>query len=348
MMLSNTQKVVQLAIILGTILQCLSGYTPFRHSIRLLPRSQGGGNCMVTEDITEVMNGLEEEIQAEIQDYIIRVANCSAGSSLDNPATSCADIPTHCDSGEYWVTSSSGTATKVYCDTTPPCCNSSVTSMRVALLNMSDPNQQCPDNWREIESPRRSCRRQENEYINSVIFPTHGVNYSQICGRIIAYQYGIPEAFLHYNQGSSRYSIDDNFVDGVTISYGTPRNHVWTFACTRAETTTAFKQTCSCSNIFVDPGIEIPPWVGQDYFCETGIVHSVQEATFYSDDPLWDGRGCGDTSECCSFNNPPWFCKRLPQTTNADIEVRLMGEASSVSFLENEDTPVELIELYIQ
>ena len=64
-------------------------------------------------------------------------------------------------------------------------------------------------------------------------------------------------------------------------------------------------------------------------------------------DPLWDGQGCGSSS-CCELSyppgvTPPWFCKQLPQTTTDDIEVRLCGDEGTA----DEDTPVELIELYI-
>ena len=65
---------------------------------------------------------------------------------------------------------------------------------------------------------------------------------------------------------------------------------------------------------------------------------------YYSDDPLWDGKGCGPTSTCCSFNNPPWFCKQLPQSTNADLEMRLCG----AGYPESQNTLIELIEIYIK
>ena len=43
----------------------------------------------------------------------------------------------------------------------------------------------------------------------------------------------------------------------------------------------------------------------------------------YIDDPLWDGRGCILSNPCCSFNNPPWFYKQLPQPTTDDLEMRV-------------------------
>ena len=64
--------------------------------------------------------------------------------------------------------------------------------------------------------------------------------------------------------------------------------------------------------------------------------------TFYANDSLWDGQGCGPASTCCTFNNPPWFCKQLPQSTNADLEVGLCSYSAASA----ENTPIELIEIY--
>ena len=55
-------------------------------------------------------------------------------------------------------------------------------------------------------------------------------------------------------------------------------------------------------------------------------------------------QGCDPTSTCCTFNNPPWFCKQLAQSTSADLEVRFCSASSA--FYEN--TPVELIEIYVK
>ena len=88
----------------------------------------------------------------------------------------------------------------------------------------------------------------------------------------------------------------------------------------------------------------VPSYVGDD-FCETGNDNrrGWSHELFFANDPLWDGQGCGTDCTCeCTFNNPPWFCKQLPQSTTNDIEVRICGDEPP----NNEDTPVELIELY--
>ena len=54
--------------------------------------------------------------------------------------------------------------------------------MRVANLNMTDPNQQCPDNLElSYTNPKRLCgRRRTDRGCDSVIFPTYGVQYQQV------------------------------------------------------------------------------------------------------------------------------------------------------------------------
>ena len=194
---------------------------------------------------------------------------------------------------------------------------------RAAYLNMSDPTQNCPPAWELITTPRRSCARPSSAASRScysAMFPTQGIQYSQVCGKIIGYQFGEPQAFV----GSGGLTIDGQYVDGVSLTYGNPRQHIWTFANALDEAgggSDESRCTCTDSSRPNNP----PSFVGDDYFCETGVPpgQGWSRGTFYADDPLWDGQGCGPTSICCTFNNPPWFCKQLPQSTNADLEVRL-------------------------
>ena len=87
----------------------------------------------------------------------------------------------------------------------------------------------------------------------------------------------------------------------------------------------------------------IPSFIGQDYFCETGSTYQARNQ-FYHADPLWDGSGCGSTSSCCGFNNPPWFCKQLPQPTTDDIEMRVCVDQHTG----DEDVALESVEIYVQ
>ena len=84
-------------------------------------------------------------------------------------------------------------------------------------------------------------------------------------------------------------------------------------------------------------------YIGNDYYCESGKSPDTS-AIFglYSSDPLWDGQQC--EGQCCSNGkSPPSFTVQLSNPTLDDIEVRICADEST----ENEDNPVELIEIII-
>ena len=73
--------------------------------------------------------------------------------------------------------------------------------MRVADLDMTDPNQNCPAEFRLVtrtSAPLRTCGRPGPVGCVSTTFPTYGVEYSHVCGRVIGYQDGTPGAFGLY------------------------------------------------------------------------------------------------------------------------------------------------------
>ena len=200
---------------------------------------------------------------------------------------------------------------------------------------MSDPSAQCPDGWREVQSPIRTCRRQMDANINSVTYTSYGIPYSRVCGRIVAYQFGATEGFLGYIDQNQQ-TLDDAYIDGISITFSHPRNHIWTFAAAQKG-----RLHCPC----ISDGNAVPSFVNGKYFCEVGISNT--EGNFIANNSLWDGQGCAGSSTCCEFNNPPWFYKQLNQTTD-DIEIRIMGSAYTSYYLKHEDTPVQLIEIFVQ
>ena len=184
------------------------------------------------------------------------------------------------------------------------------------------------------------CRR--NSHFGSMAtFNTGAIPYNQVCGRITAYQLGSTDAFrprdVNINSG-------EFYVDGITITHGSPRQHIWSFAAGRSEITAVdFDRICPCS-LNSTNGANIPTFVGHNYFCDTGNITYNGQNVLYPDDPLWDGQGCRPSSTCCSFNSPPWFNVRLPNTTTDDIEVNI--GARSVPNIA--DTPLELLVIYVR
>ena len=281
-------------------------------------------------------------IHSETNFYGIQVL-CT---SPQTPALSCEHIATHhpyTPSGYYWVESSNGSAVNVYCDMARHCCGSTGGWMRVAYLNMTDTSQQCPEGFRLRSEPKRTCELIDYSSCTSILYPSRNIQYSKVCGRVRAYQYGAVFAFGRYDIGYGT-TIDSNYVSGMSITHGeSPRKHIWTFAAAFGETHSN-NFVCPCTKTDVPYTGRVPPFIGSYYFCDTGSRGRFMSGRFYSEDPLWDGEGCGPTSSCCQFNSPPWFCKELPQPTTDDVEVRVCRHDDYA----DRRTPFDLIELYIQ
>ena len=259
-------------------------------------------------------------------------------------AHNCSDIATSHPSsppGYYQLRAPNGAITTEYCPMECKKClaiKSTGGWRRVAYLNMTDPTHQCPSGFRLFTEPRRCSPGTSNSFTGcaSVTYPVHGIQYQRVCGRVIAIHKGRTEAFLN-----SPYPVD-----GVSLTHGSPptRHHIWTFAAARDEQTRKDRFRCPCSDTSQSFTGHVPAYVGNDYFCDSGTRVSTTSSEVYTEDPLWDGHGCGPTSSCCTFNSPPWFCKELPQPTTDDIELRLCRSGLHV----DEDVQIKLIELYTQ
>ena len=215
--------------------------------------------------------------------------------------------------------------------------------MQVIKLDMTNSSHhQCPPGTTlRTDLPKRLCGIGISGLgCSSTMFDLHGITYSQVCGKIIGYQDRTPDAF---GQAQTQ-SIDGNYVEGISITHGSnPRQHIWTFVAALDEFGSNPSYNCPCTNRNLSSSATQPPsFVGDDYFCDTGSTEYYQHI-FYGDDPLWDGAGCGPLNDCCDLNNPPWFHKQLPSATADDIEMRLCREAAP-----DEDTPIEIIEIYVQ
>ena len=236
-------------------------------------------------------------------------------------------------------------------DDGPPCsCGGAGGWTRAAYLNMSDPNQQCPSNWTLVTTPIRGCGRRARSYgeCDSVTYSVHGRNYSSVCGRILAYQRGQANAFynvIFYNT----ITIEEAYLSGVSLTHGPEgsKQHIWSFVGAYYEQDPNYltNANCPCTNTNIFWPHQLPLFINNDYFCDTGNPGPGTSATtYYTDDPLWDGKGCSSTSTCCVFNSPPWFCKSLPQPTSDDLEIRNCYPDPSGSA----DKLITLIDIYIK
>ena len=220
---------------------------------------------------------------------------------------------------------------------------------RVALLNMSDPTENCPSAWGEYVSDGiRACIRPNSPEgsCSGIVYPLNNRPYSKVCGRVIGYQFGSPDAFSRGAGSRVQFTINQPYVDGVSITHGSPRNHIWSYAAGASEQqgsgSDCSPNTCPCSGGQQD----LPSYVGNNYYCESAFLGNCYVVnTFFPNDPLWDGRQCDNEGTCCTgTNTPPWFSVDLSNPTSDDIEVRICHNQGS----SDEDSPIELLELYVQ
>ena len=210
--------------------------------------------------------------------------------------------------------------------------------MRVASINMTDTSTTCPSGLKTLTDPIRRCAMNINSIgCSSTMLSVQGIEYSQVCGKIIGYQDKTPDAF-------SGGTIDSSYVDGISLTHGTqPRKHIWTFAGALHEHYSHLTGICPCINASITPPPPVPDFVGNDYFCDTASK-DIHQFIFYGEDPLWDGAGCGEYNTCCEFNSPPWFRKEISPQTSHDIEMRLCASEDRA----NEDINFETLEIYVQ
>ena len=309
----------------------------------LPPLVLGGGECPAPGS-GDILNEVIQNVSALLQGVVHCVL---PGRTPQYPANSCTELAERepgIPSGNYWILNSTQSPVQVFCEmgeVFPASLNVTGGWVRVANLNMTDPEQQCPENLNlTYTDPLRLCGRSNNS-CDSVTFTTYGVQYRQVCGRVRGYQFASTDAFdEEHGNCPAPCTIDKNYVDGVSITHGaSPRKHIWTYAAGVVEDSSR-TATCPCNG-----GTPSPAFVGSDYYCESGVNTDPWDFILYSNDTLWDGQDCGGLERtCCDSPNLPWFCKELPQSTTDYLEFRICGDEDLVT----EDTPIDLVQLYIQ
>ena len=266
------------------------------------------------------------------------------GTSEDNPAISCQEVyecNSTAPSGNYWIRNATGSAVLVYCEMEATSCGNATGWRRAVYINMTDKDNVCPQGliYTVVNNTRMCTAEHTRAHCNTFSFPSHGLPYTKVCGRARGYQFGTTDAFLiYYFLGASEVNLNTHYVDGLSLTHGTPRNHIWTFAAGYTKGYTDGDRDCICGG---PSAPSPPPFVGDNYFCESGTT--VQERfQWFLDDPLWDAQGCASGSSCCDRGQ--WFIRTLSQETTDNIEVRWCSRESA----DNEDIGVEQLEILIQ
>ena len=293
----------------------------------------------------------------------VPLQSCSDGDRI----SSCKEIK------KYWPNTSSknynivyeGETKNVYCNM-EELCGSGGGWTRLAYLDMTDSTHNCPPGFTLYQSGGvRACGRAPSSVGScvSVQFPSIGISYSQVCGRVVGYQYASPDAVYPGDYSGATYGsviepqhndINSYYVDGVSITRGSPRQHVWTLMAGLLESsnftlTNDGRYNCPCSQ-GSPQNLTLQSFIGNDYFCESGNSDTNKNfrSILYTSDPLWDGKGCGSLEGvCCAAPGLPWFNKILNTTTTDYLELRVCADEGT-SGNGNEDVPVSFYELYVK
>ena len=175
----------------------------------------------------------------------------------------------------------------------------------------------CPKYWSEIKiNGVRMCGSHTGDTGCAIAnYRMDGLKYNQTVGMVRGYQKGTTDGFqASHDDGLG---INEAYVDGVSITIGKPRKHVWTYAVGYSSNADAAVSNCPCS---VTPGPNPPSFVGEDYYCQSGNEGTADKDKYYML-PLWGGDGC--TDNCCANAGSPYFHRDFPAPQDGDIEVRI-------------------------
>ena len=246
-------------------------------------------------------------------------------------------------SGLYWINTANGVQ-QVNCDMELECGGHKGGWTMIVKLDTSK-GDSCQSGWINITTPGNLSKvvcRSGNDAAGcySAIFTTYNITFNKICGQVKGYQKGTPEAF-HSTKYDTK-SINDHYVDGLSITLGNPRKHVWTYVAGASDEYNYVNSNCPCA---ATPGPDLPAFVSHNYYCESGNTGAVSRDVFYTSDMLWDGYGCHHVNNnCCTNPNMPWFFRQFSNSMHDDLEARICNRESFV----DEDILVESIELHVQ
>ena len=230
-------------------------------------------------------------------------------------------------SGTYMIRSGN-TAIDMYCSTTIAVFCNGIPGWwrRIAYLNNNENPVSCPDGF-EVRSDTSSpplCRRMNTSAgCSSVVYPSNGMSYSQVCGTVRVHPAGTPDGFDTFDTKS-----EEDYVDGVSIAYGdsSNRNHIWTYTAA----VTVRDSTKGCDQCTYMKPSNIP---GTNFTCNT--AHCSDGDNCFSN-TLW-----GNEAQQCFGNET--FYRQLSESTTDNIEMRVCRDQGRI----DEDILISFVELLV-
>ena len=256
-----------------------------------------------------------------------KLANGIQDLHIFNSCAAVSAFPIQLPSGMYNIRSRTSTSYK-YCSTTIAfSCNSIPGKWRrIAYLNINENPEACSDEFEVIsDNPNPPlCRRMDTSAgCSSMVYPSNGMSYSQVCGAVRVHPARTPDGFMPRNGQS----VNENYVDGVSLTYGTSsnRNHIWTY--TAAVTIGGGNRECGNCN-------EKPRSTATNFTCTTAYCDNAN--TCFIPDTLW-----GSEAQQCFGNET--FYRQLSESTTDNIEMRVCRDQGRG----DEDILISFVELFV-
>ena len=193
----------------------------------------------------------------------------------------------------------------------------------------------CPSNWQLIEHEgEKGCDSKVTGACSPIYIEVGDMDFDEVCGMALGRQIAFPDAF---SVGTGAV-INSLYVDGLSITYGFPREHVWTYAVGASKNPLfgGSGGNCPC-----DDGQPQPHFVGENMYCDSGHQSSnTAQIEAYDDNyslytdihnhTLWKAPcGKGIMNTCCGESGitedvkPPWFhrsgFKKLSEKTGLNM-----------------------------
>ena len=274
----------------------------------------------------QTLQNLSEDVQdvnmsVNVLNHFIENANISSILSTfkNSISYSCLEIGrklNFSNSSGYFVVSSAGVLRSVYCDLTRTFGGNSTGWMRVAELDVNN----CPPGMRtETVNTSTTCKVSEDGAgCTEIYYPVYNISYTQVTGRIRAYQLNTLDGFVSLDdslrtESSSTNTLDSNYLDGVSIT--TNSYHVWSFA-----------GGCNCTVP------QKPEFIGDHYICNGSHYSKFMKL---HEELIWKNQQCNEKSD--------WFFRTSLPSNATDIRVRICRDQDRY----DEDIALTELEIYI-
>jgi dynein heavy chain len=264
-----------------------------------------GSVFVVAEDVHNPIESFNEEVEV---DPIFNIDNITRGSLLENLLGRYSNVKqflSKCEGIDNWK--------------------------KVAKFDTKRADS-CPSGLRTVVSSptgQTACGRRVNTGGCASVVISIQTNYTKICGVVRGYQFASAEAFGYYANGPR--DIDSAYVDGVSITQGSPRKHIWTYAV----------RTNGCPCALYNTSGSVPSFVGDDLYCDGADVGTPWRYVVVWDDPLWDGSCYHSYNQCCRQYG--WF-NRTVSPSDDDLELRICADQT----YRDEDALIESYEFWIK